>query len=85
MVKDESKLPLVDYLAYKIGCEYISDLPRAVGSRPMQLLQTLNRTPAEAAPLEEWNDALYYLVGASSEETAQAARTRLIKLVTERS
>ena len=71
-------LPLLDYLAWQAGCEYLSDLPRADGCRRAQLLRALQRLPAEAAGLREWNDALDYLVQAPPAETPDQARLRLI-------
>ena len=72
-------LPLLEFLAYKAGCAYLSDLPHASGRQRAQLAHELERVPAEAAALREWNDALDYLAQAPPEETAQAARERLIQ------
>ena len=72
---DALTLPLLDFLAYKAGCQYLSDLPRINGAR---LARELEHIPAESASLHDWNDALDYLTGAPPEKTAQAARERLI-------
>lgn len=72
-------LPLLEFLAYKAGCAYLSDLPHASGWQRVRLAHALERVPAEAAVLREWNDALDYLAQAPPEETAQAARERLIQ------
>lgn len=74
-------LPLLEFLAYKAGCAYLSDLPHASGWQRVRLAHALERVPAEAAVLREWNDALDYLAQAPPEETAQAARERLIQLL----
>ena len=42
------------------------------------LARELEQLPPEAATLQEWNDALDYLIHAPPEETAQAARERLL-------
>lgn len=76
---DALTLPLLEFLAYKTGCAYLSDLPHASGRQRAQLAHELERVPAEAAALREWNDALDYLAQAPPEETAQAARERLIQ------
>ena len=73
-----STLPLLDFLAYKAGGEYLSNLPYASGGQKMRLIRTLEQIPAEAASLREWNDALDYLAQAPSEQTAETARARLI-------
>ena len=75
---DALTLPLLEFLAYKAGCAYLSDLPHASGRQRAQLAHELERVPAEAAALREWNDALAYLSQAPPEKTAQAARERLI-------
>ena len=75
---DPLTLPLLEFLAYKAGCQYLSDLPYAGGWQRARLVRELERMPAEAATLLEWNDALAYLSQAPPEKTAQAARERLI-------
>lgn len=72
-------LPLLEFLAYKAGCQYLSDLPFAGGWQRARLARELEQVPAEVAALWEWNDALDYLAQAPPEETAQAARERLIQ------
>lgn len=71
-------LPLLEFLAYKAGCDYLSDLPRVTGWRRIKTRRALEQIPPEAAELREWNDALNYLAQAPPEETAQAARERLL-------
>lgn len=71
-------LSLLDFLAYKAGCSYLSDLPRATGWQRARLARTLEDIPAEAASLRDWNDALDYLAQAPPVPTAQEARARLI-------
>lgn len=71
-------LPLLDFLAYKAGCSYLSDLPRATGWQRARLVRTLGGIPAEAASLHDWNDALDYLAQAPPAPSAQEARARLM-------
>ena len=80
---DALTLPLLDFLAYKAGCQYLSDLPRVSGWQRARLARELEQIPAEAASLHDWNDALEYLAQAPPEEKAQAARGRLLSLLTE--
>ena len=72
-------LPLLDYLAQRAGCANLSDLRWAGGARREEILRALEELRPEAAELRVWNDALDYLVQAPPEETAQAARARLIE------
>lgn len=78
MDKNTLTLPLLEFLANRLRCAYLSDLPRVSGE---QLAQELRRIPAEAAGLREWNDALAYLTGEPPAETAERARERLLAVL----
>lgn len=69
-------LPLLDFLAHRVGSAYLSDLHWIDRAR---LARELEQIPAEAASLHEWNDALGYLAQAPPEATPQAARRRLLE------
>ena len=73
MNHDPLALPLLDFLAYRVGSAYLSDLPRMNGAR---LARELEQIPAKAASLHDW---LEYLVQAPPEATPQAARGRLLE------
>ena len=75
---DALALSLLEFLADKAGCPYLSDLPRVSGWQRVRMARELEHIPAESASLHDWNDALDYLTGAPPEKTAQAARERLI-------
>ena len=80
MNHDPLALSLLDFLAHQVGSTYLSDLPRMSGAR---LVRELEQIPAEAASLRDWNDALDYLTGAPPEDTAQAAKERLVHLLSQ--
>lgn len=67
-------LSLVEYLAYKAGCEYISDLPRMgpVGKRKAG--KALENVAPDMYTLKQWNDALSYIAGKPEEDTPELAR-----------
>lgn len=71
-------LPLLEYLSHRAGCTYLSDLRYLDRWEKVQLAQTLEQIAVEAASLRVWNDALDYLAQAPPEQTAEAARARLI-------
>lgn len=71
-------LPLLEFLAYRAGCVYLSDLHNASSWQKARLVRELEGMPAEAVTLCEWNDALAYLAQAPPEGTAEAARKRLL-------
>ena len=75
------QMHLLDYLARRTNCLFLSDLRQLDRRRRGLLLQVLERLPPEKFPPKEWNDALRYLAGASPEETAGKARARLLALL----
>ena len=74
----EKKCSLLDTLAARMGCGYLSDL-RFLSEWEMERLgRLIEEIPPEEATLEEWNDALEYLTGDSPEENRERARECLI-------
>lgn len=73
------EIPLLDALSIQADCMYLSDLHYLDKWQRMRLVRTLEQLPADAASLEEWNNALQYLAQQPPEETAAAARTRLLQ------
>ena len=57
------EMPLLEYLAYRAGCRWLSDLHCLDGCQRIRLHHVLEQLPPEAAPLREWNDAAAYLTG----------------------
>jgi len=78
MTSDALTLPLLEFLQYKAGCTYLSDLKSISGWQRTRLARVLEQIPAEAADLRTWNDALNYLAQAPPAASAEAARERLI-------
>ena len=72
-------LSLLEFLQYRAGCACLSDLKYIEGWQGARLARILEEVPAEAADLRTWNDALDYLAQAPPEQTAEAARERLIR------
>lgn len=71
-------LSLVEYIAYKVGCTYISDLPRLDTLGRLKAARVLEGVPVEAYPLSQWNDALQYIVRGVAARTATEARAALL-------
>lgn len=71
-------LSLVEYIAYKAGCEYISDLHTLDEVKKRKAFWAVEKVMPEMYPLTQWNDALQYVVKADPEQTAEDARTALI-------
>ncbi len=77
-------LSLVEYISYKVGCTYISDLPRLDVLGRMKAAHVLDDVPTEVYQLKEWNDALQYIVQGSAELTAEEARAALMRKLCDR-
>lgn len=82
MSSDVLTLPLLEFLQYKAGCTYLSDLRRLDGWQRARLTRILEQIPAGAASIHDWNDALDYLAEAPPELTVEDARARLIAVLT---
>ena len=72
---------LLDLLSIQMGCMYLSDLRLLSPEQRRYLAQKLDQLTPREEDVREWNDALGYLTGASPEETAQAAKEQLVKLL----
>ena len=64
-------------------CEYLSDLRFLSWEQCQYLAQRLERLTLREEDVREWNDALDYLTGAPPENTAQAAKGRLVSLLSQ--
>lgn len=78
------EMPLLDVLAYKMQCEYLSDLHFLPAWQWERLAREVERIPHEAALLREWNDALDYLTGSAPEPTAEAAKQCLKRKISQK-
>lgn len=74
---------LLDLLSIQMKCEYLSDLRFLSQEQRRYLAQRLDRLTPREEDVREWNDALIYLTGASPEDTAQAAKARLLYLLSQ--
>ena len=71
-------ISLLDALAVRIGCEYLSDLRFLDGVQQVRLVRALKKIGPEEASLAEWNDALQYLINEPPRQTPEDAKARLI-------
>lgn len=74
---------LLDLLSIQMGCMYLSDLRFLSPEQRRYLAQRLDRLTPRQEDIREWNDALDYLTGAPPEDTAQAAKERLVHLLSQ--
>lgn len=80
-MQTQQLLSLVDYLAYKTHCEYVSDLNFMDDIGRWRAYCALESVPVEAYPLKEWNDALCYVAKCSPQSTSEKARTKLMEFL----
>ena len=74
---------LLDLLSIQMGCMYLSDLRFLSPEQRRYLAQRLDRLAPRQEDIREWNDALNYLTGAPPEDTARAAKDRLVHLLSQ--
>ena len=70
-------VPLLEYLAGRCHCVYLSDLRFLNEAQRRRLACEIEAVSADAVSLREWSDALEYLTGRPPEQTAVEARARL--------
>ena len=83
-VMEQWTIGLLEYLAQKSGCTYLSDLRYLSQWEQFRLSREIARIPAAAFSLSIWNDALDYLTSLPPEPCASDAREALIQSLSER-
>lgn len=74
---------LLDLMSIQMGCMYLSDLRFLSQEQRRYLAQKLDRLTPREEDVREWNDALAYLADGPPETSAQAAKERLISLLSQ--
>ena len=74
----EREKDLLDRLAARMGCAFLSDLHFLKSAQRTELARVLEGIPAEGASLQDRNDALDYFTSQPPEDTAEKARAKLI-------
>ena len=70
--------PLLDHLADRCHCAYLSDLRFLNEAQRKRLAREVEAVSADAVSLWEWNDALEYLTGQAPEQTAEKAKGKIV-------
>lgn len=73
------EVSLLEVMQARMNCEYLSDLHQLSAVDRKRLSREWGKIRPEDASLREWNDALVYLSNNPPEQTAEAARERLIQ------
>ena len=60
-MKDKSYLGLLEYLSFKVGCMYLSDL--RYNENLYNIQHELRSIDPNIYSLKEWNDAVNYIIG----------------------
>ena len=79
----DAYLSLLEAIMIQTRCARLSDLRRMDDGQRMCLAQSLEKVTPERASLFDWNDALDYLAQAPPEPSPQAAKKRLIALLSQ--
>ncbi len=74
---------LLDLLSIQMGCMYLSDLRFLSPEQRRYLARRLELLTPREEDVREWNDALDYLAEAPPEDTARAAKERLVHLLSQ--
>ena len=69
---------LLDYLALRAGCTYLSDLRRPGPGQRARLRGALAELAPDCAPQREWDDAVAYLTGGPPAPGPEAAKAALL-------
>lgn len=77
-MSEKNDFPLLEILARRMGCAYLSDLKYLDTSGRAVLAGLVRGTGAGQALREEWNDALSYLTGQPPQPDAGTARRALL-------
>lgn len=80
MATHNELISLVDYLAAKVGCMYLSDLHDLSKTERILLAHHVEKLTAERFSLHEWNDALQYIFQAPQEKSSADAQRKLVSL-----
>lgn len=74
----KKKKCLLDILAERMGCMYLSDLRYLTTTEKLALVPILIQITPQDHSLFEWNDSLEYLCAGAAEQSIKAARNKLI-------
>lgn len=72
---------LIDYLAEKINCTYVSDLHYLDRSQKQSLANEIQKISPCNFSLNDWNDALEYIVCGKPDTLPISAKNSLIRLL----
>ena len=75
---DQMYQSLLERLAERTGCIYLSDLSYLQGVQREHLIKEIKLTPVDSATLSEWNDTLEYLTQTSPVHDADIAKQTLV-------
>ena len=69
------KLPLIDYLAQKARCTYISDL------RKLKRTTKVQQIPEEVYSMDDWNEALMYMSNREARYSSFTAKEEILEFL----
>jgi len=79
----DMEMSLLEVMQAQMGCAYLSSLRFLNDWERAQLARNLEKIQPDMAGLRDWNDALAYLAKLPPESTPEAARERLIAVLSQ--
>lgn len=77
-IEKNEVLSLVDYLAEKLGCDYISDLHFLNKKERLKISNEVQKLNPEDWTIDDWNDALEYIVNKQAADNCESAYSELL-------
>ena len=75
------KLPLIDYLAQKVRCTYISDLRKLKRTTQFDLIDAVQQIPEEVYSMDDWNEALMYMSNREARYSSFTAKEEILEFL----
>lgn len=72
------RISILDFLMKELQCTYLSDLYFRMNDYQQQLIEALVNLPVDEHTLQDWNDALTYLVRLPAQDTGEEAKRLLL-------
>lgn len=78
-MSEKNSFPLLETLAGRMGCGYLSDLKYLDAAGRRTLRELIRQIPGGQNSVKEWNDALTYLTEQDPAPDAETARRTLLR------
>lgn len=85
MMMSKQVVSLLEYLSLKVNCMYLSDLRYLRPAEFCKLVRVVQKLPADAFSVREWQDAMEYLFGIrKTGENAEELKAAMLQALEDR-